>query len=130
MNCPSRTEEPIESDGYNQNPNALSNDLTTNQDLNGLANTRELRRTDPPPIASAGTGKEAEGITTNKGDDHPPRDAPTNQTKASGHRNGAVGFFERAKKVLANAGKFVGPGFMIAVAYSWSHSSAVRFQTR
>lgn len=54
MNCPSRTDELPRSDGLNQNPNALSNDLTTNQDLNGLANARRLRRSVSPPIQSAG----------------------------------------------------------------------------
>lgn len=44
MNCPSRTDEPLEGDGYNQNPNALANDLTTREDLNGRANGRALRR--------------------------------------------------------------------------------------
>ncbi|KAH9203402.1 hypothetical protein DL95DRAFT_399370 [Leptodontidium sp. 2 PMI_412] len=43
MNCPSRTEEP-EGDGFNQNPSSLSADLTTREDLNGIANARELKR--------------------------------------------------------------------------------------
>ncbi|TVY84866.1 Manganese transporter SMF1 [Lachnellula suecica] len=43
MNCPSRTEEP-EGTGFNQNPSALAADLTTRQDLNGIANARLLRR--------------------------------------------------------------------------------------
>lgn len=43
MNCPSRTDEP-EGTGYNQNPNSLAADLTTRQDLNGIANARVLGR--------------------------------------------------------------------------------------
>lgn len=43
MNCPSRTDEP-EGTGFNQNPSSLSADLTTRQDLNGIANARVLRR--------------------------------------------------------------------------------------
>ena len=43
MNCPSRTEEPDDA-GYNQQPTALSADLTTREDLNGIANARMLRR--------------------------------------------------------------------------------------
>jgi metal iron transporter len=43
MNCPSRTEEP-KGTGFNQNPSALAADLTTRQDLNGIANARVLRR--------------------------------------------------------------------------------------
>ncbi|KAL2050021.1 hypothetical protein ABVK25_009748 [Lepraria finkii] len=40
MNCPSRTDEPSEHDGYNQNPPSLAADLTTRQDLNGIVNLR------------------------------------------------------------------------------------------
>ncbi|RWA06725.1 hypothetical protein EKO27_g8382 [Xylaria grammica] len=43
MNQTSRTDEPYEGDGLNQSPNAFSNDLVTNQDLNGIANARERR---------------------------------------------------------------------------------------
>jgi len=43
MNCPSRTDEP-EGTGFNQNPNFLAGALTTRNDLNGIANSRLLRR--------------------------------------------------------------------------------------
>jgi metal iron transporter len=43
MNCPSRTDEP-EGTGFNQNPNLLAGALTTRNDLNGIANSRLLRR--------------------------------------------------------------------------------------
>lgn len=59
MNCPSRTDEPPKSDGLNQNPNDLSNDLTTNEDLKGIANSRKLRRTNSPPLEGAGIGGSA-----------------------------------------------------------------------
>ncbi len=155
MNCPSRTDEPPESDGYNQNPNALSNDLTTNQDLNGLANSRELRRTDPPSILSAGDGVEEEeeeegsgGLDDLSGSRSRGREAkvaagpvveslvsmPASSLSpavgaAAGSGNddvgsratgcgGVAGVRARVTKGLVNFGKFVGPGFMIAVAYS------------
>ena len=54
MNCPSRTDELPKSDGLNQNPSELSNDLTTNEDLKGIANSRSLRRTTSPPLEGAG----------------------------------------------------------------------------
>ncbi|KGO74784.1 Zinc/iron permease [Penicillium italicum] len=41
MNCPSRTDDTLLHDGWNQNPRLLSPDLTTRQDLNGISNTRE-----------------------------------------------------------------------------------------
>ncbi|KAK4694462.1 hypothetical protein P7C71_g3126, partial [Lecanoromycetidae sp. Uapishka_2] len=40
MNCPSRTDDVPEHDGYNQSPSALAADLTTRQDLNGIVNLR------------------------------------------------------------------------------------------
>ncbi|KAL5614682.1 uncharacterized protein BROUX77_000519 [Berkeleyomyces rouxiae] len=56
MNRPSRTDEPYEGEGYNQSPNALSNDLTTNADLNGIANARQLRDGDAASGSGAGAG--------------------------------------------------------------------------
>ncbi len=43
MNCPSRVDETFFHEGWNQNPPALAADLTTRQDLNGLANSRLQR---------------------------------------------------------------------------------------
>ena len=40
MNCPSRTDDAFEHDGWNQSPPALAGDLTTREDLNGIANLR------------------------------------------------------------------------------------------
>jgi len=40
MNCPSRNDEPLEHEGWNQNPSALAADLTTREDLNGKVNRR------------------------------------------------------------------------------------------
>lgn len=43
MNCPSRTDDDvIFHPGWNQNPPRFAADLTTCQDLNGIANAREL----------------------------------------------------------------------------------------
>jgi zinc transporter 1/2/3 len=41
MNCPSRTDDTLLHDEWNQSPRVLSPDLTTRQDLNGISNTRE-----------------------------------------------------------------------------------------
>ncbi|KAK4119635.1 Zip-domain-containing protein [Parathielavia appendiculata] len=43
MNRPSRTEDDLEHPTWNQNPPFLAPDLTTRQDLNGIANAREHR---------------------------------------------------------------------------------------
>merc|ERR1712227_1048725 len=44
MNKTSRTDEPYDGacEGFNQSPHPLSSDLTTNQDLNGIANKRVM----------------------------------------------------------------------------------------
>jgi hypothetical protein len=43
MNCPSRPDNIEGHPDWNQNPQALSSDLTTQADLNGIANQREQR---------------------------------------------------------------------------------------
>jgi hypothetical protein len=47
MNCPSRTDDDIlYHPGWNQNPPRFAADLTTCEDLNGIANARELGEAD------------------------------------------------------------------------------------
>jgi len=150
MNCPSRTDEPLEGDGHNQNPNELSNDLTTNQDLKGLANSRVLRRTEPPSIESAGSGIGTEGgettvtpkkggvVTatarddTNNGADSVRDDSSQIPGPGSGGNGSSSPFHhfvktasQRVWKMLRTYIKHIGPGFMIAVAYSTSVRPAV-----
>lgn len=43
MNCPSRTDDTLLHDEWNQNPPRLAPDLTTRQDLIGISNAREHR---------------------------------------------------------------------------------------
>ncbi len=143
MNCPSRTEEP-EGNGFNQNPSALSADLTTREDLNGMANTRVLRR-----IASS----EVECVVERVGDDNIDAEGKTkvpskvvlpskvnvrhvgngsgmsstfdileagNEAReGSGGGKGlnvSAQYFTKLGNVLMTFGKFVGPGFMVRTA--------------
>jgi len=46
MNCPSRTDDDGFNPDWNQNPPRFASDLTTCQDMKGIANSRELRRGD------------------------------------------------------------------------------------
>ena len=145
MNKPSRTDEPLEGDGYNQNPNPLSNDLTTNADLNGIANSRELGREDPqslqcetlPGAQDSGTrnittengpnetahglahqssncGQPFEGVSRVLAITHPPSHSPSLSPGDTDDRT----IFQRLKGAALTFCSFVGPGFMIAVAYS------------
>jgi zinc transporter 1/2/3 len=42
MNCPSRNDDDLENPGWNQSPPRFAADLTTCEDMNGIANSREL----------------------------------------------------------------------------------------
>jgi zinc transporter 1/2/3 len=47
MNCPSRTDDDVLwNPGWNQSPPRFAADLTTCEDLNGIANARELGKAD------------------------------------------------------------------------------------
>lgn len=141
MNCPSRT-EPELPDGFNQSPNDLNADSTTRSDLGNLASVRlqsdhklrdknglsielaqaggsndgdSLRRrianSDGTPIAHPGFGekmlRETIGATSDNFSYSPsPNPLPRWQRP-----------FQEVRRVGVKFAKFIGPGFMIAVAY-------------
>ncbi|TAQ87403.1 hypothetical protein B7494_g4262 [Chlorociboria aeruginascens] len=147
MNCPSKTDEPLEGSGYNQNPNPLSADLTTRADLNGMANLRMLKRSaqtatqnleelppenlqDPEKQKTAPVVKEGEGEGEGEGSrDEGPRVVAFDGVEEFSSQGSAVGgggergstskneLFAKIRKILVTFGKFIGPGFMISVAY-------------
>lgn len=139
MNCPSRTDEDEEHPGRNQSPPGLSGDLTTRADLNGIANLRthrngdqlphgpsqvdgwiELDRSDIPThlFSEADKGhvsdgsKESSGVLTSAS-------YRTAQSRQKQHRSGKsfLALLLKMGKTLAKFSKFIGPGFMVAVAY-------------
>lgn len=149
MNQTSRTDEPYEGDdGYNQSPNALANDLVTNQDLAGRANARAkrdagaetaahsgpaIRLADPPPTEPAKAPRgppnlagppRASGQSPGPGDACPlasgsPGPGGSAASTASRRRRPGWGSpLGRVKYELLTFGRFVGPGFLISVAYS------------
>ncbi|CAK7200018.1 NRAMP-like transporter smf-3 [Sporothrix eucalyptigena] len=166
MNRPSRTDELPRSDGMNQSPNPLSNDLTTNEDLDGsgVANGRRLRRSVSPPIQHAGlAGSSNRGgnvVDAPKPDDRekattkepattrvgsvgsalepsqtgaPPSSSHSNDGSGrgvessngggapdAGGRDGGAWRKGPVWKVVSSLGtfwRFVGPGFIVSVAY-------------
>ncbi|KAL9100204.1 MAG: hypothetical protein Q9163_004387 [Psora crenata] len=137
MNCPSRTDEPPKHDGLNQNPSELSADLTTRQDLNGLVNTRTSQdfstKPDDPRSGMTESTKydrpefpaDCNPSPPNGGSGHfRPSSSPARPShsivqgaRISSFRRTFVDIAHRASKILIKYGKFVGPGFMIAVAY-------------
>lgn len=142
MNCPSRPDPyALDNDGHNQSPHPLA--LATNSDMNGLANRRprsdhKLRHQDEDglderigpvsDVRDAGTGQEkmlASGkiedkevdsreCTRGAGDAEERLDTtPEN----AGPSTSLARQFRKLKHIIIKFSKFIGPGFMIAVAY-------------
>ncbi|KAI1455075.1 natural resistance-associated macrophage protein [Annulohypoxylon moriforme] len=129
MNQTSRTDEPLEGDGLNQSPNALSNDLVTNQDLNGIANSRANKNHQARSMNNSGDAV-AEDRPSSIDEDPDGKhlgasrvistaeDAP----QVSSDDNSSIGSPKRSPlgrilHTIITFGKFVGPGFLVAVAY-------------
>lgn len=148
MNRTSRTEEPYEGDGYNQNPSSLSNGVTANKDLNGAANARELegvrqsrsignappnapdKPSSDPDVRHAGTTPTLANevaVGQHSGEDAAlnataplPFRSPSHASRHGSSSNGGDGLnpIRRLKNAILKFGSFIGPGFMISVAYS------------
>ena len=131
MNCPSRTDGTEGHPEWNQNPPFLPADLTTRADLNGISNIREERVSD-----SSKNMEESETTvtaqTTSEGpasDQSEKKVAQTGISQASSNadRRELAGRSRRndvmtrkllrVRDVLVKYAHFVGPGFMISVAY-------------
>lgn len=150
MNCPSRTESPLDHPEWNQNPPLLNADLTTRQDLNGIANSRENKRgntqtntIDDPSLSPGGIcghpsaeirggERSAENVhqQVHKAEhgDGPDRQSATGPNRPkkqpdnnSGNLKSCVPlftfYFNHVVHRIWRFGQFVGPGFLIAVAY-------------
>ena len=142
MNCPSRT-DPEFPEGYNQNPNALNADATTRADLGFLANRRarddhriDCHNADDDmtmdqrqvieedggmrPKASNGLRRRSDAArkampSNAEAAVRPPTILAMDQDVVQPKRRG--GIFHGAIEVVRKYLKFVGPGFMVAVAY-------------
>ncbi|KAL6241793.1 NRAMP-like transporter smf-3 [Rhinocladiella similis] len=157
MNRPSRNDDTEDHPHWNQSPHALSGDLTTRADLNGIVNLREQRENEssldnneqdqintqpvnaPDPDASA--TKNPSTVQVDPRDQHqtptdadltafqqqppppPPSPVPYHSSRSWVFPNSNAGR-SRPKRILAKIFvtlqkyvKFIGPGFMIAVAY-------------
>ncbi|GKT62981.1 manganese transporter pdt1 [Colletotrichum tofieldiae] len=146
MNRPSRTDEPYEGEGYNQSPNPLSNDLTTNEDLNGTVNARELEpgqdgkalqgagdagilhsdtdwgKDGVGPAAGGAASAKSVGLGQPGGEEALAAPLPTLHSRqpSPGGRDEIrkqTGILGRVKSAVIKFGSFIGPGFMISVAY-------------
>lgn len=134
MNCPIRT-DPAPDEGHNQNPPELASEITTNNTLNHRRNSTSLRNSRihlddgshgslGEEIAVEGDGecrgrKDGKGVQVNVQQNKsniPPWAGVGGQ---SGHEDQSWfgGKTHKLKKVLAKYCKFIGPGFMVSVAY-------------
>ncbi|KAH9907442.1 natural resistance-associated macrophage protein-domain-containing protein [Xylariomycetidae sp. FL2044] len=160
MNKTSRTDEPYEGEGLNQSPSPFSNDLVTNQDLNGVANSRQRRRRgsrslpgsgqpiakdDPPDLdpddraaqardpANAHSSTERDvvgqpspglGVMFLQAKHEPAPDTAAaaaavyaGSSSSSSGRRPPRSPLQKVAHTIVTFGKFVGPGFLVAVAY-------------
>ncbi|KAI9846268.1 MAG: hypothetical protein M1837_004257 [Sclerophora amabilis] len=147
MNCPSRVDDITGHDGWNQNPPNLAADTTTRQDLIGVANLRSRRdhEVDPGELEKArimeketetpmeskgaprmsgvvGVGEDTGGRRESDSMDRVPAGSGRiHGEPMSSERKTFVGdmrgFARRSGDVLRKFVKFIGPGFMVSVAY-------------
>ena len=135
MNCPSRPDEIEGHPDWNQSPHALS--ATTRADLNGIVNLREQRENkssldnseqeqidlmplnapEPPLIKR----KSASSVKVEPGNQQPSGILPIQRSPLPPRRTTNLrtpsGILNKAVTTLQKYAKFVGPGFLIAVAY-------------
>ncbi|KAK4545960.1 hypothetical protein LTR36_002524 [Oleoguttula mirabilis] len=140
MNCPSRT-EPEVPDKYNQSPNALAADSTTRSDLGRIASARlqrghrlkpdqephyELDALQQPPARAGSNTRNlggSDGAKAESGEDMLEETLGIQRTtEGDGNEADAhLPFWRRRLRrmatVLMRYSKFIGPGFMISVAY-------------
>lgn len=132
MNCPSRNDDTDRHPHWNQSPPALTADLTTRADLNGIANTRELggaehsnqsdKEQDKALRDAATLG--AERPAGAEQEPEPERNACTLSPAPHEHPHGKTSYTHfvarrtrRLLEILTKYSRFIGPGFLIAVAY-------------
>jgi metal iron transporter len=127
MNQTSRTDDTLDHPGWNQNPPPLNADATTRQDLNGIANSREQRHHTLQPMGVGNDSLQSDILPAPQDcDDVPERkgsvglvlaasaaDQPTDRSNALTVRFSTP----RVLQPLVKFASFVGPGFLIAVAY-------------
>ena len=141
MNCPSRTDEPPRDAGWNQNPPGLSADITTRQDLNGIVNLRtnqdsskqaddarvegdggdkckqDPEKTPTPSLARRGRRDRSKLGDKSEAPAFTAYALPLQRQRLPSANGRVIGYAREVWGVLAKFGRFIGPGFIISVAY-------------
>lgn len=132
MNQTSRTDDTLDHPGWNQNPPSLNADATTRQDFNGMVNLRE-RQDDQLQATGSEDGLAQAAVIPDPNEntaDSSPSPKGTVETATSAAVNTAGDSPQSRSKALtvaisvpgflrpvAKFASFIGPGFLIAVAY-------------
>ena len=134
MNCPSRTEDDLGHPEWNQSPRSLSAELTTRADLGDIANARRQRQSpsEDQNLAESEKRRPSEDIAEVPPASTrplPPKDERLSETRPGPGSSRRARFFSsspmcgpgqllrRFASAFRKFGGFIGPGFMIAVAY-------------
>jgi metal iron transporter len=131
MNCPSRNDDTDKHPHWNQTPPALTADLTTRADLNGIANTRELDQAVDASQSDKGEEKSISDAAISGADRLPgatekmePEEHASTTSGGQQQRRSATSLPDiisrRARRlieIITKYSQFIGPGFLIAVAY-------------
>lgn len=137
MNCPSRVDPEAVPNGWNQNPDPLA--LDTNADSNGIVNRRHQRDhhlscdlvQDSGYLAGIGHElacvESKQGVAVNTATNWAggvlspcpalPGRMDDGCSSHRGRRSKLEVIVQRSRQVLWKFAKFIGPGFMVAVAY-------------
>jgi metal iron transporter len=135
MNCPIRT-DPAPDEGHNQNPPELANETTTNNTLNHRRNSTNSRnsRIDLDDGSHGSIGEE-ELVIEEDGTRAAEKNGKEMQVNVQQEKSSKKAWFGNAgqsvtgdhswfggkthklKKILIKYSKFIGPGFMVSVAY-------------
>jgi metal iron transporter len=130
MNCPVRT-DPAPDEGHNQNPSDLANEITTNNTLNHRRNSTNSRNSrihlDDGGIGEEELVVEEDGARVLESKEKAMQvDVQPERKKSwfgdrrqqwNNHDSWFGGKAHKTKKVLIKYSKFMGPGFMVSVAY-------------
>jgi metal iron transporter len=135
MNCPIRT-DPAPDEGHNQNPPDLANEITTNNTLNHRRNSTNSRNSRIHlDDGSHGSIGEEELVVEEDGVRAVEKNGKEMQVDVQQEKSGKKewlgngrqpaennhswfgGKTHKLKKVLIKYSKFIGPGFMVSVAY-------------
>lgn len=137
MNCPSRTDEDVDRPGWNQNPPASAADLTTRQDFNGIVNSRakldrdcmlkeeaknevnddHMKDRPPRPDLPTRTSRDLTDNEQRQNPREPPRGLTARFSNFPLPQWKLPPPAQRFGQIIVKFGRFIGPGFMVAVAY-------------